>query len=142
MALKKLIVSEYGVKMKATIQASGKLSFTDATAKNLELGDKTRFAIYQDDKAPLDVLYMVRADQDDEAFPVRKSGMYYYLATRTLFDILGIDYKHVTMLYDIVRDSSRDAETGGETYRLTRRVCGLKTQKGEVEEEEEEEEED
>lgn len=137
MALKKLVVSEYGVKMKATIQASGKLSFTDATAKNLELGENTRFAIYQDDKAPLDRLYMVRADQDDEAFPVRKSGMYYYMATRTLFDILGIDYKRVTVLYDIVRDSSRDAETGGETYRLTRRDCGVKAQRGEEEEEEE-----
>lgn len=123
--------------MKATIQASGKLSFTDATAKNLELGENTRFAIYQDDKTPLERLYMVRADQDDEAFPVRKSGMYYYMATRTLFEILGIDYKHVTVLYDIIRDSSRDEETGGETYRLTRRDCGPKAQRGEEEEEEE-----
>lgn len=59
MALKKLVVSEYGVKIKATIQASGKLSFTDATTKNLELGENTRFAIYQDDKTPLERLYMV-----------------------------------------------------------------------------------
>ena len=125
-----LDIQEYGIKMKATIQQTGKLSFTEATARNLELVEDKRFLIFRDNQKPNDILYMVGINEEHpnytKAFVVKKSGMYYYMATKTLFDILGIDYKATSYAYDIVRLSELDEQTGGTTYRLTRRVTGNK----------------
>ena len=118
--VKKLELSEYGIKMKATIQQTGKLSFTEVTAQNLKLEEKTRFAIYQDEKNK-SLFYMVRADDDPQAFPVKKSGMYYYMATKTLFDMLGLDYTKTTYIFDILRTQQYDEELGGMSYKLTKR---------------------
>ena len=118
--VKKLVLSEYGIKMKATIQQTGKLSFTEVTAQNLKLEEQTRFAIYQDEKNK-NLLYMVRADEDQQAFPVKKSGMYYYMATKTLFDMLGYDYTKTTYIFDILRTQQYDEELGGTSYKLTKR---------------------
>lgn len=124
--VKKLELSEYGVKMKATIQQNGKLSFTEVTAEHLNLVDGMRFAIYQDQQKPKEILYMVVANEDEQAFPVKKSGMYYYLGTKTLFDRLGIDYSQNSYAYDILRTEHYDAELGGVSYQLKRRLTSKK----------------
>ena len=87
-----LSAKKFQMKLKATIQASGRLGFTDETAKalHLEAGVPIKFA--RDDEK--DVLYLARVQESDEdSFEVKKSGDYYYLATRSLFDTLGIEYR-------------------------------------------------
>ena len=125
--VKKLSVQEYGVKMKAAIQASGKLSFTEATAQNLHLQQDDRFALYQDE-IKQDILYMVANNNDPEAFKVKKSGMYYYMPTKTLFDMLEIDYKNNTYIYDIIRMAKYDEELGGTVYQMNRRLVNKTTE--------------
>lgn len=117
LSIKKLALSEYGIKMKATVQATGKLSFTDATAQNMHLQKDDRFAIYQD-TTKKDLFYMVGNNNDPDAFPVKKSGMYHYMATTTLFQMLGFDFKNVTYIFDILRVAQYDEELGGTAYKL------------------------
>ena len=125
--VKKLSVQEYGIKMKAAIQASGKLSFTEATAQNLHLQQDDRFALYQDE-IKQDILYMVANNDDPEAFKVKKSGMYYYMPTKTLFDMLEIDYKNNTYIYDIIRMAKYDEELGGTVYQMKLRLVNKPTE--------------
>lgn len=125
--VKKLSVQEYGVKMKAAIQASGKLSFTEATAQNLHLQQDDRFAFYQDE-AKSNVMYMVANNNDEEAFKVKKSGMYYYMPTKTLFDMLEYDYKNNTYIFDIIRMAKYDEELGGTVYQMNRRLINKVTE--------------
>lgn len=125
--VKKLSVQEYGIKMKAAIQASGKLSFTESTAQNLHLQQDDRFAFYKDEENA-DILYMVANNDDPEAFKVKKSGMYYYMPTKTLFDMLEIDYKHNTYIYDIIRMAKYDEELGGTVYQMKLRLVNKPTE--------------
>lgn len=115
-----LSAKKFQVKLKATIQASGRLGFTDETAKalHLEAGVPMKFA--RDDER--DTLYLARLQEGDEdSFEVKKSGDYFYLATRTLFDTIGIDYRTHSVIFDFARDTSLDNLLGGETYRLCKR---------------------
>lgn len=120
--VKKLSVKEYGIKMKAAIQSSGKLSFTESTANNLHLDKDTHFALYQDE-TDAEIMYMVANTDDPDAFPVRRSGIYYYMPTKVLFDMLEVDYVHNTYIFDIIRMAKHDAELGGTVYQMKRRRC-------------------
>ena len=120
--VKKLSVKEYGIKMKAAIQSSGKLSFTESTANNLHLDKDTHFSLYQDETNPC-IMYMVANNNDPDAFPVRRSGIYYYMPTKVMFDMLEVDYVHNTYIFDIIRMAKYDAELGGIVYQMNRRQC-------------------
>jgi len=52
----------------------------------------------------------------------QKSGDYYYLQTTPLFDFLEYNYKKENIFFDVRRAAHLDAETGGETYLMTRRA--------------------
>lgn len=115
-----LSAKKFQVKLKATIQASGRLGFTDETAKSLRLDAGVPMKFARDNER--DVLYLARLQEEDEdSFEVKKSGDYFYLATRTLFDTLGIDYHTHSVIFDFARDTSLDELMGGETYRLCKR---------------------
>lgn len=107
-----LSAKKFQVKLKATIQASGRLGFTDETAKALCLNAGVPMKFARD--AEKNVLYLARLQEGDEdAFEVKKSGDYYYLATRTLFDTLGIDYRNHSVIFDFARADSLDEFMGG-----------------------------
>ncbi|GEM_PF-557688 len=121
---------DLSVKMRAAIQQTGKLSFTGSTATALHIEDDTRFLIYGDSDSD-SILYMVHTSSENpQGFRVRRSGLYYYLPTKALFEQLHYNYKKDSYLFDIFRDPALDAEFEDiehperphEVYRLQRRI--------------------
>lgn len=120
--MKILSVKQFSNRLKATVQATGKLNFSDETAKILSLREGTpiKFAVDDEDG---DALYMCLSSEtnDEDSFKVRKSGVYYYVPTKMLFDALGIDYREKAILYDLIRNQSKDGELGGMAFRMSLR---------------------
>ena len=88
MALNIISAKQFATKLKVTIQSSGRLGFTDDTAKSLDLslGKYAKFA--QDDEKG--ILYLVVLDSaDEDAFPIRESGGYFYVPTKQMFDMFS-----------------------------------------------------
>ena len=116
--LKILSVKKFGTNLKATIQSTGKLGFSGATAVVLELASHThvRFALEDETSG---ILYLaVMPGVDEDGFKLMQSGGYYSINTRPLFDALQVDYKNRTVIYDLQRDAAKDEEMGGKTYRM------------------------
>lgn len=108
----------YGASLKATIQSTGKLGFSGATASVLELASHSHIRFAREDEQS-GVLYLgVMPGVDCEGFKLMQSGGYYSLSTRSLFDALQVDYKNRTVIYDLQRDAEKDHEMGGRTYRM------------------------
>ena len=130
--IKLLSAKQYGKTLKATIQSSGRLGFTDNSAKEFELEKPTWIKMAEDDENP-DTLYMViLRTADEDAFQVCKAGNYYYLPTKYLFDALDYDYAGKKIMFDIVRMKDMDHDFGGPVYKMKRRFG--KSQKEESEE--------
>ncbi len=120
---------QYSARLKATIQSSGKLGFTDETAKELALSAQTyvRLGI---DESDSETLYLVVCESTDEdAFKVCKAGEYYYLPTATLFRSLGFDFKNRTIIFDLTRSSEFDDEFSGKVYKLNKRELDKRRKK-------------
>ena len=80
MTIKILSAKNFATKLKATIQASGRLGFTaeTATALDLKSGKFAKFA--KDDEN--DELYLIIINEGSEdAFSVRESSGYFYVPT-------------------------------------------------------------
>jgi len=121
---------DLAVNMRAAIQQTGKLAFTSTTAEHLHINEDVRFLIYGDSDNQ-ELLYLVRTTLDNtQAFRVRRTGMYYYLPTKSLFEQLHYNYTVDTYLFDIFRDPDLDKEffdpehpeRPHEVYRLKRRI--------------------
>jgi hypothetical protein len=122
MALKVYSAKQYSVKLKCTIQNTGKLGFTSGTAKVLQLTPESYIKIASDD-AHVDNLYLIVCNKPDEdGFNVDYISKYYSLPTTVLFNELGVDYKNYTVIYDLTRDASLDAEAGGTVYKMMKRI--------------------
>lgn len=118
MALKIISAKGFSVKLKATIHSSGRLGFTEATAKELNFTKESavKFAVDEDDNS---VLYLINCKEtDDEAFKVNSAGLYFSVNTKPLFDSLGYDYKRKNIMFDLVRE--KDMEDM-EVYKLLKR---------------------
>ena len=114
-----LSVKRYGVKLKATIQATGKLGFPRATSEILHFGEREYVQFFLDyhEKA----LFMVVLDgANEDAFKVSSSSGYYSINTAAIFNELGYDYKDKskTFAFDLIRCSQLDTECGGEVYKM------------------------
>lgn len=128
--MKILSAKQYGVKLKATVQNSGRLGFSTGAAAVLQLNAGTMIRFAQENEES-DVLYLaVMEGEDEDAFRVVESGGYYSVNTRPLFDALEVDFKTCTLIYDLTRDKNRDAETGGVTYRMEPRRLPRKAKGG------------
>ena len=115
MNFKILSAKEYSVKLKATIQATGKLGFTEATAKALSLTKDSgvKFAINDAGE-----LFLINCKQcDEDAFKVLKGGEYFSANTKGLFDNLGFDYKSNSIIFDMIKEDNE----GIEVYKLLKR---------------------
>lgn len=121
MSIEIIDTSQYNTRLKATIQATGKLGFTRQTADVLELQPDRciNFAKGQDSEE----LYMVMLEADDpRALKVCRSGTYYYLPTKLMFNALGVDYKSHTVMYDLVRMPHLDESLNGKVYKMNSRI--------------------
>ena len=113
---------EFTKKLKATIQATGKLGFTADTISQLQLTTDCSILIAPDSDDS-QVLYMaVLRTIDESAFAVLKSGSYLYLNTKQLFDRLCIRYTKSTVMFDLSRFQEGDSVLGGECYKMTMRA--------------------
>lgn len=111
-----------------TIQASGRLGFTEDTAKFLRISERKGVVFAKDDE--MDRLYLVMIDVDNEdAFPIRESSGYYYVNARGMFDLLGMDYHNQNIMFDLVRQTALDESLGGEAYYMKPRINKRKEKK-------------
>ena len=113
---------DFSLKPKATIQQTGKLGFNTDAISQLEI-DENKAVVLAPDTQDKRVLYMALVPADnDSAFGIRKSGMYYYINTKQLFDCLDFDYQKHTIIFDIVRFDKYDEQIGGECYKMNARI--------------------
>lgn len=121
MGVRILSAKEFTSRLKATIQATGKLGFTDETAKALSLSSEKFIRIAYDDET--DVFYLaVMPGKDSDAFKVCSAGDYFYLPTTSLFRAMGVDFESTSIIFDLSRDSSLDETLGGIAYKMTKRI--------------------
>ena len=121
MAIRIINAKQFTTKLKATIQFSGRLGFTEETAKALDLsaGKFARFA--QDDEK--NTLYLIIIDEaSEDAFQIKLSSTYYYVPTKMMFDMLGFDYEHNTIMFDQIRQPSLDTDLMGQVYLMKQRI--------------------
>lgn len=140
--MKILSSKQYGVNLKATVQSTGKLGFSGSTSTALLLTTAKCIRFAQDDDADETLYLAVMEGRDEDGFKLLQSGGYYSVATRALFDALGVDYKTQTVIYDLVRDASKDEVLGGQTYRMMPRILPKKTGAGAEEQNEADDEND
>lgn len=125
MGLKMLSAKDFYVRLKATIQASGRLGFTETTAKKLEL-DTEKWVKFAEDEDSGDMYLAVCNEKSDDAFPVKASSGYYYVFAKNLFDAKGLDYTHQTIIFDLTTAPTYNDFFGGSTYRMNKRVINRK----------------
>jgi len=131
MAITILSAKQFATKLKATIQASGRLGFTaeTATALGLESGKYAKFA--KDDEK--DSLYLIIINESNEdAFEIRLSSNYYYVPTKVMFDTLGYDYENGNIMFDLVRQPSLDDDLQGQVYFMKQRPIKNKEKKNDI----------
>lgn len=114
---------DYSLKPKATIQQTGKTGFNTDAIEQLKI-DENKAVVLAPDTQEKHVLYMavVDADSNDRAFAVRKSGAYYYINTKQLYDHMEFDYAKNTIIFDLVRCDKYDDAIGGECYKMIARA--------------------
>lgn len=121
MAIKILSVKEFTSRLKVTIQATGKLGFTDETAKALSLSADSYIKIGYDDET--DTFFMaLMPEKDPDAFKVCSAGEYFYLPTASLFRAMGIDFESRSIIFDLTREDRLDKELGGTVYKMGKRL--------------------
>lgn len=95
--------SEYEVKLKCTIQRTGKLGFTDTTIKKLELNETKGVKLGVSNENDIQQLFLAIVDKPDEStFKISKAGAYYYVNAKAVFDKLKFDYKKKTIMFDMI----------------------------------------
>ena len=132
MAITVLSAKQFATKLKATIQASGRLGFTaeTATALGLESGKFAKFA--KDDEK--ESLYLIIINESNEdAFEIRVSSGYYYVPTKVMFDTLGFNYENGNIMFDLVRQPSLDDDLQGQVYYMKQRPIKNKDKKNDIE---------
>ena len=132
MGITVLSAKQFATKLKATIQASGRLGFTaeTATALGLESGKFAKFA--KDDEN--DSLYIIIINEPNEdAFEIRVSSGYYYVPTKVMFDTLGFNYENGNIMFDLVRQPSYDDDLQGQVYYMKQRPIKNKDKKNDIE---------
>lgn len=113
---------DYTKRLKATIQATGKLGFTAETIKTLGLTTDCSILLGRDDENT-SVYYMgVLREHREDAFSVMSSGQYMFLSTKQLFDDMNIDYSTKwTVMFDLSRFKEGDDVMGCECYKMVMR---------------------
>lgn len=128
-----LSAKNYATTLKVTIQKSGRLGFTDDSAKALRLSTEKYAKFAQDDENGS--LYLIILDKNDEdAFEIKISSGYYYVSTKVLFDSLGFMYEDGNIMFDLIRRSSLDDQFSGQVYFMKQRLTKNKERKNDISE--------
>lgn len=132
MALKVISAKQFATKLKATIQKSGRLGFTEEAAKAMDLqsGKYAKFA--QDDEKKSLYLIIIR-EKDEEAFQIKESSGYFYVPAKLMFDMLGYDYEHNNIMFDLVRQADYDEELQGQVFLMKQRINKRKGKDDDIE---------
>ena len=108
----------YTVRLKATIQSTGKLGFTADTMDQLKLTADCSIYLAPDDENKK-IMYMgVLRERKEDAFPVLSSGKYFYLNTTNLFKALKLDFEHKVYMFDLSRFEEGDDAMEAECYKM------------------------
>ena len=126
-----LSAKQFATKLKATIQASGRLGFTAETATTLDLksGKFAKFA--QDDQTKSLYLIIINEGSED-AFSIRETSGYFYVPTKVMFDTLGYDYENGNIMFDLVRQHSLDDDLQGQVYYMKQRQIKNREKKNDI----------
>jgi hypothetical protein len=105
--------------IKCAIHKSGKLGFSFSASKQLKIDEAKSVMIgtNSDDKDDQALYMLLSAEPSNSAFKIGKAGSYYYLSTKELFDKLGYDYRHRTIIFDLVEMD----EAGQKMYKMNKR---------------------
>lgn len=126
-----LSAKQFATKLKATIQASGRLGFTaeTATALGFESGKFAKFA--KDDENGSLYLIIIN-ERSEDAFEIRVSSGYYYVPTKVMFDTLGFNYENGNIMFDLVRQPSLDDDLQGQVYFMKQRQIKNREKKNDI----------
>ena len=114
--MRTLSVKDYSERLRASVQADGRLYFAEDTGKVLAIEDKKPIRFCLDDD---DTMYMVLTHEGDEdAFRIRKSGSYFYVPLALMFESLGVDYVNNSVQFKLIRMQKMDEELDGTVYRM------------------------
>lgn len=118
MRLKFIKAEDTAHKAKATVHQTGKLGFSSDANEFLKLSEDLyiQFAINDEDIDDPN-LYAVLTKDEDGAYKISKAGSYYYVAAKSLFDNLNIDYTRTRIIYDLVKTEYE----GQEIIKMIRR---------------------
>ncbi len=102
--------------IKATIHKSGKLGFSQAAIKKLQINENSFIMIgtNKDNKSDEAIYLMVTNKPSEMSLKVNKAGQYYYLNTKDFFNENKIDFYKNKIMYDIIDIS----ENNEKLYRL------------------------
>ena len=134
MGISIISAKQFATKMKVTIQSSGRLGFTDETAKALNLASGKHAKFAQDDERG--ALYLIIIDiPNEDAFPIKVSSGYYYVPSKQLFDLLGYNYENNNIMFDLVRQTTLDEDLQGQVFFMKQRTNRRKDKKNDIDEE-------
>ena len=131
MAIQILSAKKFAITLKVTIQKTGRLGFTDETAKALDL-ESGKFATFAQDSENDSLYLIINNEANEDAFDIRLSSGYYYISAKTLFDTLGFDYANNTIMFDLIRQSSLDDDLQGQVYLMKQRPIKNKDKKNDI----------
>jgi len=132
MAITILSAKQFATKLKATIQASGRLGFTAETATVLGL-ESGKFAKFAKDDEKESLYLIIINESNEDAFEIRVSSGYYYVPTKVMFDTLGFNYENGNIMFDLVRQPSLDDDLQGQVYYMKQRPIKNKDKKNDIE---------
>lgn len=130
--MKILSARQYNCSLKVTIQQTGRMNFTDDTAKALALTPNKGVKFFMEGE-PEQLCMAIVDEPDEDCFQIRKSGAYYYVAAQLLFDELNVDYKTFTVYYDLVRCVAYDEPAGGQSFKMNQRTIKKRAHENDIE---------
>ena len=114
--------SELDRNVKATVQSTGKLGFSDTAAKKLalEVGKYLVIASNEIDETDENFYAWIENEAEGGGFKVNKAGEYFNVNTKPLFDKLDINYrdKENVIIFDIVEFEHE----GNKIFKLIKRI--------------------
>ena len=128
MTIRILSAKQFATKLKATIQASGRLGFTSETANALDF-KSGKFAKFAKDDENGSLYLIIINEGSEDAFSIRESSGYYYVPTKVMFDTLGFNYENGNIMFDLVRQPSLDDDLQGQVYFMKQRQIKTREKK-------------
>ena len=117
MEFKVLSSKTYNATLKAIINRSGILGFTEFTARKLCLRTTSAVKFAQDIEDEYIIYLIILSEGDSDSFPISKAGNYFYVNAKDLFDSLRIDYINNVVIFDMIDVS----ENSMKIYKLNKK---------------------